>query len=143
MIGAMFSTALYYGAWRSGILKYLCMQRRTPLIQLHEAVVYHPLTGLAINIGVTLACFGLVCALRELTGGPHAAARIQELFRTLAARPYLCFPLLAYFAWSFFWTNPAARSAVIPGGLLVLLIVSAYCLENGPSANDAEAEIGP
>lgn len=99
LTGYLLCSTVYYGAWRLGIIKYACMQPETASMSAHLNVVYHPMTGLAVEVAAVLVTLNLVLMLCNLRYGPRIGTKMRGWFALLVANPYMSLAVIACLVW--------------------------------------------
>lgn len=83
LTGWLFCTSLWYEAWHLGLIKYACMQTYTPPMRAFMAFVYHPLSGILINLMI-LAGFLSVSLMVIVV--KHRDKSTEKLFNLIGSR---------------------------------------------------------
>lgn len=122
ILSVLLFPALYWGAWRSGIIKYACMQPESQTMRDTWAFMANPLLGPAIDLSLMLWCFGLVYCVAELKYRSRLGVKFREALTEIRTKWYLWIPVISLYCWVFFYEN---RFTHVSG---VSWIVTAYGL---------------
>ena len=127
LLAALILPALYWSAWRCGIVKFACMQKVTPSMEAHWAFIASPLFGPAIDTAFGLSCLAIAFMVAELKYGPRTSAKIREAYQDVVARPYIWISLMGFIYLALFVSNPflhrSGGSWLIVGVILILFVI--------------------
>ena len=105
ILSVLLFPALYWGAWRSGLIKYACMQPESQTMRDTWAFMANPLLGPAIDLSLMLWCFGLVYCVAELKYRSRLGVKFREALTEIRTKWYLWIPLIFLYWWSIFHEN--------------------------------------
>jgi len=131
--GYLLFTVLGIYAWRSGILKYACMQQTTPSMTAHLNFLFHPLTGTFVEIVSLILGLNFVAMIADLIFGPTFWNTIYGHLQT--ARPHLWAPLFAVALWLTIQIHQFSLSPFLPS-LGFYLVLITLCLNLGRYRKD-------
>lgn len=106
---SLFLWGSYILLWRSGCIKYACMQEFTPAMNEHLYFVYHPLVGIESEIAIMLSGIIIAYMILELRFGSKAMSQGLAILRWFARNPVAAVPFLA--ASIFLYSGPCIFSA--------------------------------
>jgi len=85
--GYLLCNAIYFHAWRIGLIKFACMQKTTDSMLAHMALISHPSLRLILDATFLIVGISLLAMIVDLRHGSLAWSKIRRFFALLSKKP--------------------------------------------------------